>query len=351
MRLLKYIPYTITVAVIGCMVFAACKKDDAKPDYNADKTRLKALIDSVTLIYNSAIEGNKPGNYAIGSKVPLKSSIDLALQVNTGNTYAQDDVDNTIANLRRSAQDFSNRQIQEVSVANLVAQWKFDGNANDASGHGHTGMLRTGWIGKDSATAVDGATLPVLVADRFNRPNTAYSFNKGAHIEVPYEASLNPQNITISLWLKRDTTSANNYILSLNRWNGFKFQLQSNNFLFLTFKDNTGIYHDVDDNPGVIPQGVWTHAAVTYTSGALKFYINGALVRTVTETGVPVTLPKPVNMAIGNELPKSVYSLSAGDFAFYGGNYFMGSMDEIRFYSTALSDAEVLSIYTIEKSL
>ncbi len=350
MRISNIFSRLLPLVFTGCLLFAACKKNDVKPDYSSDKSKLKALIDSVTLVYNAAVEGSKPGNVAIGSKAVLNTSLTLALQINTGSTFTQDDVNNALANLRRSAQDFNSRLIQEVSVANLVAQWKFDGNAGDASGHGHTGLLKTGWTGSTPATAVDGGMMPTLVADRFNRASMAYDFDKGAHIEVPYDASLNPQSLTISLWLKRRTTNPNNYLISLNRWNGFKLQLQSNNFLFMTFQADNG-YHDVDDNPGTIPQDTWTHAAVSYSNGAMKFYINGVLVKSVNVTGVPVTLPTPINMAIGNQLPKSVYTLTAGDFQYGGENFFIGSMDDIRFYNTALTDAEVLSIYTIEKSL
>lgn len=350
MRLLKYGIYLVVGSVLGCMLMTACKKNEAKPNYNSNKSTLKALIDSVTLVYNTAVEGSKPGNYSVGSKLPLKTSIDLALQVNTGNTFTQEDVDNAAANLRRSAQQFASRLIQEVSVANLVAQWKFDGNANDASGHGHTGQLKTGWIGSSAATAEDGATLPAGTPDRFNRANMAYHFARGAHIEVPYDGSLNPQGLTLSVWLKRDTSYSENYIISLNRWNGFKFQVQGSNFPFLTFKTGTE-YRDMDANPGVVPQDVWTHVAVTYTSGTMKFYINGALVKTANVNGAMNTLTTPVNLAIGNQLPKSVYTLTPGDFQYGGQSFFIGSMDDFRFYNTALTDAEVLSIYTIERTL
>lgn len=351
MRTMKYILPVVILFAAGMMA-PSCSKKDTAPNYNADKSRLAALIDSVNQVYNKAAEGAKPGNYAVGAKAIFKTSIDLAVQVNTGSTFTQQDVDNTIANLKKAAQQFNAGLIQEVSVANLMAQWKFNGNTADSSGHNHNGLLKTGWVGTGAATATDGGTLPQPVADRFNRPGMAYDFNNAAYVEVPYDASLNPKSFTISLWLKRHTTNSNNYIISLNRWNGFKFQLQSNNFLFLTIHADNG-YHDVDDNPGTIPQDVWTYAAVTYTSGTMKFYINNALVKTVSVIGNPVTLATPVNLAIGNELPKGTYSLTDpnSDYAFYGGNFFVGSLDDIRFYNTALSDAEILSIYTIEKTL
>ncbi|MHB1921002.1 MAG: LamG domain-containing protein [Chitinophagaceae bacterium] len=335
----------------GLVFFTSCKKSSTIPNFNADKSQLTSLVDSLTTVLNNAAEGTKPGDYAIGSKAGLKTSLDLAAQVISGRTFTQQQVNNALSNLERAAQQFTSSLIQEVSVANLVAQWKFNGDATDASGHHHDGVLKTGWVGNSASTAVDGGTLPQLVPDRFGRPNMAYDFNQGATIEVPYDIALNPQSFTISLWIKRHTTNSNNYMFSLDRWNGYKFQLQSNNFLFLTIHADNG-YHDQDDNPGTIPQDVWTHAAVSYTNGTMKFYINGQLVKTAAVSGVPLTLTSPVNLSIGNELPKDAYNLTDPNSpnAFYGGDFFIGSLDDIRFYNTALTDAEILSIYTIEST-
>jgi hypothetical protein len=59
----------------------------------------------------------------------------------------------------------------------LVADYPFNGNANDSSGNGNNGT-------------VHGAT---LAPDRFNNPNSAYSFNRGTtdYISVPHSNSLN----------------------------------------------------------------------------------------------------------------------------------------------------------------
>ena len=352
MKNVRYNFPVILLAVLGLGIMGACHKDNAKPDYNANKAALQAVIDSANTLLASIKEGNKPGDYAAGSKDTLSTTIGLASQVSTGSTFTQQQVDNTAGNLRRVITYVQTKVVQDVSVANLVAQWKFDGDATDASGNGHDGTLETGLVGATAATATDGKTLPVLVKDRFGRADMAYQFTNGAYIEVPYSVSLNPKQFTISLWLDPQQTSAGNYIFSLDRWNGFKFQLQSNNFLFLTIATDKGIF-DVDDNPGTIPLNTWTQAAVSYTNGTMKFYINGSLVKTVAISGSPVTLANPVNLAIGNELPKNDYNMTdTGDpNYFWGANYFTGSLDDIRFYNTALTDAEVFSIYTIEKSL
>lgn len=348
---LKIASITVLVAVL-LFNLAACKKDaKQQPVGNSDKATIGLTIDSATLLYSNSTEGNKPGNYAVGARTDLKIAIDLATATKTSDKYTQREIDNATANLHRAIVAFQSRLIQEVSVENLIAQWKFNGTPDDASGNGHNGTLMTGYIGPGTAP-VDGNTLPKLVADRFNQANSAYDFQNGANIEVPYTADLNPKEFTISLWVKRQVTNPDNYMFSLNTYNGFKFQLQGSNFLFLTIHADNG-YHDVDSNPGVVPADAWTFISVSYTNGTMKFYVNDKLVKTADVTGVPVTLASPVNLVIGQQLPKSKMNFTdtSSPFYYYGQAFFKGSMDDIRFYNRALTDAEVLSIYTIEKTL
>ncbi|WP_324675497.1 LamG domain-containing protein [Hymenobacter sp. GOD-10R] len=330
--------------------------DDDDPQISGDKTKLTALIDSVTVGYNAAVEGTKPGNYTVGSKAALRSALDLAINTRDDAKYTQLEVNNATANLRRAVAAFRSGLIQEVSVANLVAQWKFEGNANDATANGNNGLLKSGPTGPGTAPG-DGGVVPQLVADRFGRANQAYELNNGAYIEVPYKAALNPQALTISLWCKRFDANDNNYIVSLNRWNGFKLQLQGAGKPFFTASTTATIF-DRDSEAGIVPVNTWAHVVTSYVDGTLKFYINGVLVKTWTNTqGALKTVPEPVNLAIGQQLPKEVYNRAptagqtADYFTYYNAAFFKGQLDDIRFYNRALTDAEVTSIYTIERSL
>jgi len=353
MRTSKYIFFLVLIAAVLAGV-ASCKKDSAPPPVPAgNKTVLQSAIDSLTTVYNNSVGGSKPGNYAVGAREALDTAIMLANAVISSKTFTQREVDNALNNLEKAGEQFSTRLLQEVSVANLVAFWKFNGNTVDSSGHGHDGMLKSGYLGSTAATAADGGVLPQPAVDRFGRAGMAYAFDQAALVQVPYSTDLNPPSFTISMWVKMTANSNNSYMISLDRWHGYKFNLNGTGVPFLTVSTSATGY-DRDAGAVTVGAGVWTHLAVSYTDGTMKFYLNGDLVKTWTNTpGAAVTLGSPVDLSIGNELPKEFYNLtnSASDNYYYGASYFVGSMDDIRMYNKTLTDAEVLSIFIIENTL
>ncbi len=336
----------VMMAVIT--IFQSCKKSDNTRNTNSDKTALKLQIDTANTLYTAAIEGKQAGDYTIGSKTILKSSIDLANGVSSG-SFTQQEVNNALANLKRAEVAFKADLIQEISPQNLVAYWKFSGDATDATGNGHNGTLKTNYVGSSAATATDGGTLPVLTADRYGAANSAYLFNNGAYIEVPYSQDLYPSSFSISVWVKPLLASNGNYIFSVDHYFGYKFQLQGNNFPFLTVSEDTGI-HDEDDNPGSVQSGVWSQIIATYDNTGINFYINGKLTKSIALAGNLIPVKTLVNICIGNELPKSAYNFTdtSNPNYFYGASYFQGSLDDLRIYNKVLSTAEVNSLYVME---
>ena len=352
----KYILLFILLGstLIGSVI--SCKKNSSTPDYNADKTRLKVVVDSLTSVSDTTTEGTKPGQYIVGAKTALDSVINLGEEVLASNTYTQEQVNNAINNLLRAGNNFNTQLLQAVSPQNLMGYWKFNGNANDSSGHNNNGILKTNWIGADATHAVDGGTLPQLATDRFGNANSAYYFDNGATIEVPYTGVLNPQSMTISLWVKTDAISnGGDYMYAMDRWYGYKLNLQTSNFLYFTVYqgNNNWVTDDDGGSNSAVQLGTWTHVAVSYdnSTSTVKFYKMGQLVETLSDkTGPPVTLSTPYNITIGNELPKSKYNLAdSNDPDYYWGpDFFTGTLDDVRFYNTALTDNEVLSIYISE---
>ena len=350
---------TLLAVLLLAIAFEACKKDDT-PVVPVDKTKLKARLDSANAGYALSQEGPQVGQFEPGTKAVFKSAIDAATTVLNDPNATQTQVDNAYVNLGQAGLTFLGKQVQEIAPDKLVLYLKMDGNANDASGKGLNGTLKKGSTGVASSpgswTGWGGGT-PLPSKDRYGVDAKAYFFDKGANIEVPYNPVLNPsKEITIATWIRPTTQRPSNYIVSLNRWNGYKLQLQEANKEFLTVKTGAGKYIDKDNESPTLDLNKWYHVAVSYKSGAMTFYLNGTAVKTWTDvTGDPVGVKSTINLTIGQDLPTDKYQINEMDDAdgnnFNGpwGGYFTGDIDEVRIYNAVLSDAQVKSIYNAEK--
>ena len=77
--------------------------------------------------------------------------------------------------------------------------------------------------------------------------------------------------------------------------------------------------------PSVLLTNVWTHLAATYDGTTLRLFVNGTQVASRPQTGTIAT---------------STGALTIGGDALYG-QYFPGTIDEVRVYSVALSQAQI----------
>ncbi|MFW5724796.1 MAG: LamG-like jellyroll fold domain-containing protein [Bacteroidota bacterium] len=355
MKKFKFIQFLMIALISGSLItFTACDDDD-DDDVQVDKTELEAkIVEAEDLIENS-VEGMAEGQYAPGSKADLQEAIDLARAVYEDENATQAQVDNTVVNLTAAIEAFEGQLVTPIAPEDLVGHWTFDEGAGeqamDFSGNDFHGLLSTGH-------AHWGAGTPEWTTDRYGNENQALYFNSGANVEVPFNAQLNPsQAITISLWMKPDTQDepwANNYMVSLNRWNGYKLQLQDAPKVFFTMKalhEGNEVYHDRDNESPTINLGEWYHVAITFKDGEMAFYLDGTLVKLWDNTpGTPIQLDTPVGLTIGQDLPTDIYSDDdTSPYYVNWGGYFMGVLDEVRIYSSALTDTQVQSIYELEK--
>jgi concanavalin A-like lectin/glucanase superfamily protein len=354
----RFIRTTLIWALLLTVVVSSCKKDSEPPPPPADKTALQAAIATAQAL-SLTVEGTKPGQYEAGSKAALTAALTASNVVYANAGASQTLVNNTTAQLLAAIAAYQAHLIKEIAAANLIGFWKMNGNANDSSGNANNGVLTAGH-------AYFGAGTPTLVLDRFGRANMAYHFDHGGNIDVPYKASLNPQQMSISLWAKWSSTgrtiNTDTYtFIAMNRWNGFKFQLQSGHLPFYTVKvvktaGDTTIY-DRDDAGVAIAENTWRHIVVTFKSGEMKFYINGDLVKTwdAASTGpVPgnaLTLLNPIDFMIGQDLPTNKYLTVDGDYQVAWGGFFTGDMDDVMFYNVALDGPQVHSIFINQDTL
>ncbi len=344
--------FMIIAATVAAVSIAGCKKDD--DEETVDKAALQTKIEQAETILDAAVEGTAQGQYLYGSKAEFLAKIDLAKAVYNNADATQVQVDNAIIALEQAITEFDAKKVTPIAPDDLVGHWTFDEGqgttVNDYSGKNFHGTLKTGH-------AFFGAGTPQWTEDRYGNANKAIKFADGANVEVPYNSLLNPQEISISLWMKPDpqaTPWANNYMVSLNRWNGYKLQLQDAPKVFFTVKalhEGNEVYHDRDNEDPTINLGEWYHVTVTFKNGEMAFYLDGTAVKVWDNTpGAAIALSTPINLTIGQDLPTDIYSTddSSPYFVNWGG-YFKGVLDDVRIYKTALTSAQVQAIYNLEK--
>ena len=210
----------------------------------------------------------------------------------------------------------------------LVAFYPFNGNANDESGNGNNGT-------------VSGAT---LVADRKGNANSAYSFDGNDYINLGNRDSLTlgaaGSSYAIGLWFKTtgnvgpwaDVLIASGYSRT-NALDPFDMLLAGDGRIcWMINNSNTGVYQICSTS--TYNNNQWHHAVGLRNDEIMSLYIDGQLV------AGPETFPlgnatSNVNVYIG------IYTLNNPD----AGEYFHGSIDDVRIYNRALTDAEVLALY------
>lgn len=343
--------------ISGFTFIQSCSKDDNSAAA-LDKTKLSALITSSTATANASVEGSAQDQYIIGSIASLQTSISLATTVLNSSTSTQVQIDNAVIALNQAVILFGTQKIVPIDAANLVGQWTFDEGtgttAKDYSGNNRNGTFGSAMAGLGGATAgVVGNAMPTWTTDRYGNVNKAIAFDKGAKITIPYSSALNPQKMSLSLWVNAAEKKAGNRMIGLHSWVGFKFELQDGNLPFFTANTSGGTY-DRDDAGTALDVNKWYHLVVTIGDGKNTFYINGVSVKSWDNT--PGTLMAVTGHDLVFGVDSSQYAATTTNFdtdkiipAEWGG-FFHGSLDEVRMYKSVLTDSQAKSIYDAEKA-
>ncbi len=366
---MKYLTLAMVFGLSTALVLSSCSKK-SNPFVPPDTTSLSAAIDSAKWYLTNTHEGTQPGEYAKGTQAPLQTAVTAAEAVLTAaaTTGTQAEVTAATANLVAALGMYESGKITAIAASSLVAYWKFNGNANDSSGNGHNGTLEAcpatvSGVGLVITPGVTPGPVPNLTNDRFGNANSAYHFSNGGHVDVPYSPAFNPAAISISLWVRQDTAgridhASDCYMISLSRWNGWKFQTQPDRPFFTYQLDTSAVnttYFNQDAGVGMtigttVGAGPWNHIVVTYDGvGTESFYING--VQTITYSppkvrGAMMPISPTYDLAIGTDLANAAYSYlsTAQNYIEYGG-YWTGDMDDVMIYNVALTKEQVLQIY------
>jgi hypothetical protein len=199
----------------------------------------------------------------------------------------------------------------------FIAHYPFDGNANDATGNGLTAALAGGaaWTTGRTGQAVDLA-------------------GSGAHVVLPAGLLAGATAFTIATWVRPDTVATWSRVFDFGSGTGayaFLTPLSSaGGVRFAVTTGGAGAEQRIDA-PAALPQGVWTHVAVTQNGDLGVLYVNGTEV-----ARNPALTLRPGNTT-QNWIGRSQYG---------GDPYLDGAVDSFRVYGRALAAAEVANLHS-----
>jgi hypothetical protein len=196
----------------------------------------------------------------------------------------------------------------------LVAFWPFDGDATDACEGARDGT-------------VTGAT---LTSDRHGSAASAYSFDGNDLIDMGATTFSSP--VTVATWFR--STAANTVWYTIVGWNassstnpGIQIRAHGDGRIGVRLGDDSD---DVVSTSYPDGDGDWHLVAATRDSaGTIRLYVDG------------------VQEAVGS----ASASLGSGHTLYVGrslyGQYFSGSVDDLRVYDRALSATEIARLYAL----
>lgn len=218
-----------------------------------------------------------------------------------------------------------------TASAVLVAEYNFSGNANDSSGNSLNGT-------------VNGA---VLISDRFGNPDSAYSFNGSATIQVPHDPLLNPTTgeWSMSAWIN---STQGEYILGMG-YDGvspglaYSYALgafppsNGGDVVVIAWCCAGGSHMSALVDSSSVLDGEWHHIVGTIKNNDMaKLYVDGTLVA----TDDPADALGPWNINI-------IQPFWIGDVQNASGEPFVGIIDDVKLFNHVLSDDEVLAIFSV----
>jgi len=189
---------------------------------------------------------------------------------------------------------------------NLLAWYKFEGDATDSSGYGRD-LTELG--GPTYSAGYDGQAIQLDGVDDY----AVYSFLEK---EMPA--------YTVTLWAKADTTGQNQYssVFSNHTPDNKGFQLDVDG----TDPGNYRYNDDFDRLLGPVTTG-WVHIAVTFDGARTSLFYNGAFVDS--------------NSTVVNDYAFNQYGVGINRNA---GNWFDGAIDDVRIYNRELSNPEIVKV-------
>ncbi|MBR4804450.1 MAG: LamG domain-containing protein, partial [Bacteroidales bacterium] len=176
-----------------------------------------------------------------------------------------------------------------------------------------------------------------------NLQNWSYTITAWTNLQGEMTRSNDTAMLTVT------PINENNYILSWNKWDTWKFQTQSTNKAFLTVHfGETWIDHDGNTE---IPENEWHHvvATIDLTAGAMAFYLDGELTMLWNSENENRLVP---NQTFAHAPEGTVLFVGLQDADSLGGDsrsWYVGKLDDLQFYTIALDGGQVSKLFNDQK--
>jgi len=286
-----------------------------------------ALVDggSTAQVYvNGQLVGSTTNGFGTLIGLPLNLGSDGSGQFFRGQ---MDEV--RIWNVARSATDIRYNLSRALTGTEpgLVGYWRMDEGvgsiAIDATTNHLDGTLSGAtWTNSDVVLVNTSGSLGMALDLTASRSN---------YVQVASAPSLTLTNqFSFEAWIKLRTAQCNTI---LSRGDGAN--LATTDYIFQVGTDGTNcgvmklalmVGGAWTTSASTVPLNAWTHVAVTSDGTTNRFYLNGVLDRAV---------------AVVGSLYQSGSPLFVGREGWTGGNYFDGTLDEVRIWNTARSATEI----------
>ncbi|OAB41159.1 beta-L-arabinofuranosidase domain-containing protein [Paenibacillus antarcticus] len=208
-------------------------------------------------------------------------------------------------------------------------EFKFENNIEDSSSNGIRGILN------GTANYVDGKVGKALQLNGTNN-----------YIDLGTSSALQPQNLTVSFWVKPDSTLTGEHIIMWNKpsgnWMGEGWYLSIlSDTVPLKLSSGTSVQESyvTGNRSTFFPVGEWTHIALTYDNATknVGIYRNGLAQKVIyNKQGGSIAANNTDHKYLGFNSP------------LYGGGYAKLNVDEFKIYSVAATEGVIRDVYKAE---
>jgi len=198
----------------------------------------------------------------------------------------------------------------------LLASYTFSGNTKSSTG--------SAWD-----LTNNGAT---LTSDRFGNANSAYFFDGSSYMQGSFPAT-GYGGLTVCAWI--NTTYTANDLAILGYPSGVMYLNRYTPKHFMAMFDRaSGNKSSAYESVATVENG-WTYLVATSDGSVAKLYVNGVYQNSNSETLIN-------DAGNGDLFVGNLYGSTNIEF--------VGSIDDVRFYSRPLDSAEIMTLYKLPKS-